>query len=94
MRAVAWWESPWEWSAELSCPKLSPAACKAAFSAGPLSQWSWEHSAAKMREAGEVLIVSHFQHMYTFRTKASPSVQSPVAITRAYGAQALPDFPP
>lgn len=43
-----------------------------------------------MREANEILISSHSEHIYNFGTKPYPAEQSPLAVTRAFGAQAPP----
>ncbi|DBB14617.1 hypothetical protein WJX82_001687 [Trebouxia sp. C0006] len=43
-----------------------------------------------MREANEILISSHSRHVYNFGSKPYPSEQSPLTVTRAFGAQAPP----
>ncbi len=44
----------------------------------------------EMREANEILISSHSRHVYNFGSKPYPSEQSPLTVTRAFGAQAPP----
>ena len=41
-----------------------------------------------MREANDVLVARHSEHIYNFETKAPLLAQSPTAVTRAFGAQA------
>ncbi len=45
---------------------------------------------SEMREANETLISSHSRHVYNFGTKPYPSEQSPLSVTRAFGAQTPP----
>jgi len=45
---------------------------------------------SEMREANEILISSHSRHVYNFGTKPYPPEQSPLTVTRAFGAQAPP----